>query len=421
MVQSVLIFALGFFAALLLSLAVAPTIWRRAVYLTRKRIEAALPLTANELNAEKDVQRAEHALEVRRMERRIKDLREQGTEQKIAYETLAAKVAGYEARAEAATARAGELEAELAKVTGRLHQQTAELSETSILLESVSTELEVRTDELRAANRKAEESSPQTRSGQKDDASRRIDRYLGDIATRDARIAKLNATIQEMRQERNDLKREISGLNAEGNASGSLLSMERRRLGQLEAKLDQAVAHAQSLEEKLAAREKELYRARGKRGAGDDELKKMEARALAAEEVRKAQEQEIAEMTDRLNRLGNASFDDTERGQLVEELQVRLAQQAVAIAGLEMERDTLQRELSVARTGDPASADDALREKLNQLAAEVVAMAAKLEGPQSRINTILDDTVESRAGDVISLAERIKELQRGADGQRSRA
>ena len=76
MLQTVLIFAFGFLAAALLALMAAPAVWRRAVYLTRKRIEAALPLSLNELNAEKDALRAEHAMAMRRMELRLKDTRE---------------------------------------------------------------------------------------------------------------------------------------------------------------------------------------------------------------------------------------------------------------------------------------------------------------------------------------------------------
>jgi hypothetical protein len=61
LLQSVLIFTFGFLAAALLALMAAPAMWRRAVYLTRKRIEAALPLSINELNAEKDAaRRARH-------------------------------------------------------------------------------------------------------------------------------------------------------------------------------------------------------------------------------------------------------------------------------------------------------------------------------------------------------------------------
>ena len=68
LVQSVLFFALGFLCAGFLALMVAPAVWRRAVALTRRRIEASIPLTRSEIQADKDRIRAEYAMATRRLE-----------------------------------------------------------------------------------------------------------------------------------------------------------------------------------------------------------------------------------------------------------------------------------------------------------------------------------------------------------------
>jgi len=60
-IQATLIFILGFLSAVFLTVLVAPAIWRRAVALTHRRVEAALPLSLNEIRADKDALRAEHA------------------------------------------------------------------------------------------------------------------------------------------------------------------------------------------------------------------------------------------------------------------------------------------------------------------------------------------------------------------------
>ena len=49
MIQSTLFFILGFLCAAFLALLVGPAVWRRAVNLTTKRIEASMPLTLNEI------------------------------------------------------------------------------------------------------------------------------------------------------------------------------------------------------------------------------------------------------------------------------------------------------------------------------------------------------------------------------------
>lgn len=74
-------FALGALAASLLALAILPAVWRRAVRLTKKRIEAATPITMSEFRADKDQLRAEFALSTRRLEMNVEALRRRLSEQ----------------------------------------------------------------------------------------------------------------------------------------------------------------------------------------------------------------------------------------------------------------------------------------------------------------------------------------------------
>lgn len=67
-VQAVLLVALGFLAASLIALLLAPAFWRRAVRLTSRRIREQLPVNEREVAAEKDRLRAEHAMDVHRLE-----------------------------------------------------------------------------------------------------------------------------------------------------------------------------------------------------------------------------------------------------------------------------------------------------------------------------------------------------------------
>ncbi len=56
--EVILYFVLGFFVAGLLALMVSPVIWNRAVELTRQKIESSVPLSINEIQADKDQLRA---------------------------------------------------------------------------------------------------------------------------------------------------------------------------------------------------------------------------------------------------------------------------------------------------------------------------------------------------------------------------
>ena len=74
-------FALGLLVAGLLALIIMPAVWRRAVRLTKKRIEAATPITMAEFRADKDQLRAEFALSTRRLEMNVEALRRRLSEQ----------------------------------------------------------------------------------------------------------------------------------------------------------------------------------------------------------------------------------------------------------------------------------------------------------------------------------------------------
>ncbi len=68
MIETVLLIALGFTVASLLALLIAPALWRRAVKLTTRKIESTMPISVADINADKDLLRAEYAVEMRRLE-----------------------------------------------------------------------------------------------------------------------------------------------------------------------------------------------------------------------------------------------------------------------------------------------------------------------------------------------------------------
>jgi len=80
-IENTMYFVLGFLIASLLALVIAPSVWKRAVRLTKKRIESASPITMAEFRADKDQLRAEFALSTRQLEMKIGSLRNRLSEQ----------------------------------------------------------------------------------------------------------------------------------------------------------------------------------------------------------------------------------------------------------------------------------------------------------------------------------------------------
>jgi hypothetical protein len=68
MIDMAMYAALGFLVASLLALILAAPLWRRAVRLTSRRIEATLPMSVTDIQADKDQLRAEYAIALRRVE-----------------------------------------------------------------------------------------------------------------------------------------------------------------------------------------------------------------------------------------------------------------------------------------------------------------------------------------------------------------
>ena len=83
MIQSVMLAALGFIAASLLALLIAPAFWSRAVRLTNQRLRSALPVSEQEIRADKDLLRAEYALKVHQLERELEQGRLSAHRQQI--------------------------------------------------------------------------------------------------------------------------------------------------------------------------------------------------------------------------------------------------------------------------------------------------------------------------------------------------
>lgn len=75
--------ALGFLAASLLALLIAPAFWSRAVRLTTTRIKDSMPLSDIEIRADKDRIRAEYAIKVHKLESLVEQVRLAAARQQI--------------------------------------------------------------------------------------------------------------------------------------------------------------------------------------------------------------------------------------------------------------------------------------------------------------------------------------------------
>ena len=81
MIEPIMFFGIGFLVASLLGLVLIPLVHDRAVRLTMRRLEAATPLSMAEIQADKDQLRAEFAMSTRRLEMCVEQMKAKTTSQ----------------------------------------------------------------------------------------------------------------------------------------------------------------------------------------------------------------------------------------------------------------------------------------------------------------------------------------------------
>lgn len=380
MVQSVLFFALGFLCAGFLALMVAPAVWRRAVALTRRRIEASIPLTQAEIQADKDRIRAEYAMTTRRLEINVKTLREKAAEQLVEINR------GREALKALAVERTDKNHAlaELGAKNEALRQREEELHELSERLKETERKLERRALDFEKLEHMYDDASFAS-------SSRQIE-----LVARESELQKLASDISLLRGQRKEADRRSQEIAAESKAARDALKAEKKRVAELDKKVERLLAALADREDKLDRREKELARLR--------EKSKTEDGAPALRLVGKPDEpgrHEEAGRRDDVDRAIAKLDGDGER------LEARLT-------ALARENKRLKADLGAAASSGLTNGNGAaLREQMNELAAEVVHLTAKLEGPDSPIAKVLAAPQDNRStGHDRSLADRVRALQK---------
>jgi chromosome segregation ATPase len=408
-VQSILFFTLGFLTAGFLALMIAPAIWRRAVALTRRRIEASVPLSLADIQADKDRIRAEFAMSTRRLEMSIKSFKDKTAAQVVEIsrnrEELNRLSAERDEKHEALSeleAQAGELRAELREREEQLRLLGDRLIEAEQALQDRAFDL----DKIGSLY---------------DAASLAASNAQIDLVARQTEAEKPSGDIEQ----RKDVDHRMQDIAAENKTARDALKAERKKAAELEKQLEEVVAALTDREEKLDRRERELAHLREQvmnKSEGEDELSE---KLIDAQKEKVKLEAELAEMGAQMSVLLSSA-----KGGDVEKVTARLNEERerleVRLTALTRENRRLKAELSAHEQakaedwGEERRGNALLREQINDLAAEVVSLTAALEGPDSPINKVLasapaDAAVrEGPQEKIVSLADRVRALQEAA-------
>lgn len=364
-------FALGFLTAGVLALVLMTSLWRRAVRLTTRRVADGLPADMEAILADKDMAAARFARDSRRFEMALDDLRRREADARIdvgrqrkAIDDMRLERDAERARIEEGLAREADLAREIAERDEQLVMRAKELVASGHRIVALEKQLGAQEASLAALTR--------------DVGDRDVE-----ASTRKAEISALTAQLEAARERSVEQLRKVDALTAEKGRLETLAAQERDRADRLDKRIERLVADVADREEVADRRHRELERAR-------------EALSMA---------------NSRISRLGSTGDAAVPPGDnMLRSLDLLESRNRDLEARLkEAEQKNARLTAAGAVPGETTRA--ALRGQIAELAAEMVHLTSRLEGPGSPIDRIVAGADGSASGRP-TLAERIRTLRR---------
>lgn len=393
MIEFALLFGLGFLSALLIAMLVAPAIHRRIVYFTENRIRATVPISPQEVRAQRDMARALYAAENARTKQELRQERDRTVSLKLKNEgfqenikALIAENLEIKARLDATDVTAVELRSQLRQDDGYIADMKSALDSSEdagvgkdLEIERLRREMEV----LGAKN----------------------DNATIDLSTRETEIENLKFRISALREEREGLRQDVRLQTTRAKDAETRLAQEEHRAMRLEDKLSREVSLRTDKEVALERRSQEIDRLREKMKVRPKAVSKIAPPVPALIEVGPRQQEVSSES---LVSAGPDVEVDTVSGTAANITAGRIdpEREADRLSADAKSRATALSERLM--NGKGTGNDEALRQEMATIAADMVAMTAIAEGANSPIHAMIAG--KSAAGGEKSLAARVRSL-----------
>src|SRR5450432_1357519 len=377
MIEPIMYLAIGFLVSMLFGLMIVPLVHNRAVRLTTRRMEAATPLSMAEIQADKDQLRAEFAMSARRLEMSVDQLKNKTTSQlaelgkksdainrmKIELGEKNATIFSLEAREKALKEQLRTTEEEFTAKTEALRTAETMLKDKQGELARLSAELSDRA--MTADSRQIELVAVRTQ----------IVELKGRVGDAETEFATTHARLEQQRGESDMATREL------GEARGRVENLS-QRVTDLDRQLIIQVKEAEMLGNRVNDLETRLSTQGKLLAEREFENNQLRQASVAAERTAKELRDEIAGM----NGGKSPAIEKLRTEKAAVEEQLRVARD---------ERAKLQRDINAIQQQAESSwatermENALLRERINDIAAEVAKLAMQLEGPNSPIEAML--------------------------------
>lgn len=384
MIEYALLLGLGFLAAALLVMLVAPAIHKRIVLYTENRLKATMPLSPQEIRAQKDMVRAVYAAQNARTTQELLREREALVSVKLANETLAREASHLLADNQDLKAQINDMSVEAADFRSKLRRA------------------EIEADNLKEALRRTEETAA-AKDLEITALGRRIERMAADMdnlkierTTRETEIENLKMRIQALRDEREELRRETKMVTKRAKDAEIRLAQEEHKLLRLDDRLAREIAENVDKAALVERRSKEIARLK-------ESVKTANGKLRAAAKALRAANLPVPDFEDSTTTVPEAqetasltapTGETTTATDLAEELRHR--------------HTALTERLIKAKT---ATNDKALREEIADIAAKMIVLTAAQEGEASPIPDLLRAKSAKGPSKSLTLAERVLAIE----------
>ena len=377
MVEPIMYLAIGFLVSMLFGLMIVPLVHNRAVRLTTRRMEAATPLSMAEIQADKDQLRAEFAMSARRLEMSVDQLKNKTTSQlaelgkksdainrmKIELGEKNATIFALEAREKAVKEQMRATEEEFAAKTEALRGAEQALTDKQSELAKINHELSDRS--MMAESRQVELVAVRA---QIDELKNRVGDAEKEFATTQTRLTQERGESEAATRELTDARGRVENLS--------------QRVTDLDRQLIVQVKEAEMLGNRVTDLETRLA---------------TQGKLLAERDYENNQLRQLNEAGERTAKELRGEIAGLSGGKLpaIEKLRAEKAAVEEQLGIARDERAKLQRDINAIQQQAESSwatermENALLRERINDIAAEVAKLAMTLEGPNSAIEAML--------------------------------
>lgn len=413
MIEPIMYLAIGFLVSMLLGLMIVPLVHNRAVRLTRRRLEDAAPLSMAEIQAEKDHLRAGFAMSARRLELNVDQLRNKTTSQAAELGKKTEAVQRMTLELDEKKAAIVALETTISELKGQLQSTEAEVAAKAQSLVTGGQALTDKQAELLKLSAELSNTALKADSRQVDLVAARahIDALKNRVEDTDKELATTRQALERQRAETDSATRDLA------DARDRIENLS-QRVAELDQQIMAQVKEAETLDKGIADLQAQLTaqtRTMSDREFDDNQLRQQnETLEAIARDLRVEVAALSSGKSPSLNKLQAAKsvVEDKLRAALEEK------------ANLQRNLRTIQQQAEGAWATERTE-NAVLRERINDIAAEVARLAMQLEGPGSTIEAILTADRSGSQNDIngrvraeaaarepnLTLADRIRLLQ----------